>query len=100
MIDRKKLDEVIVAYKEYFPKHWKDERYKWEAIKHFQEHWDINADDFKSMLEISLDKTYNLLTSGYFYAKGMVVGFAEEEKNRAILCTMITGINEEFFRTS
>lgn len=79
MIDRKKLDEVIVAYKEYFPKHWKDERYKWEAIKHFQEHWDINADDFKSMLEISLDKTYNLLTSGYFYAKGMVVGFAEED---------------------
>ena len=79
MIDQNKLSEVIAAYKEYFPKHWKDERYKWGAIKHFQENWDINAPDFKGMLEASLDKTYNLLASGYFYAKGMLIGFAEED---------------------
>ena len=79
MIDKAKLADIITSYKEYFPSHWKDERYKWEAVKHFQDHWDINADDFQSMLEASLDKTYNLLTSGYFYAKGMVVGFAKDD---------------------
>ena len=60
-------------------KHWKDEKYKWEAIKHFQKHWDVNAADFKAMLETSLEKTYNLLASGYFYAKAMLVMFAEED---------------------
>ena len=79
MFDHAKLTEVISAYKEYFPKHWKDEKYKWEAIKHFQQHWDINAVDFKAMLESSLEKTYNLLASGYFYAKAMIVMFAEED---------------------
>ena len=85
MIDKTKLKEIIVAYKEYFPRHWKDEKYKWEAVKHFQAHWDLNATDFKSMLEAALEKTDNLLTSGYFYAKGMIVGFAEEapEETRA-----------------
>lgn len=79
MIDKAKLADIIATYKEYFPSHWKDEKYKWEAVKHFQDHWDINADDFPSMLEASLDKTYNLLTSGYFYAKGMVVNFAKDD---------------------
>ena len=79
MINQAKLAEVISAYKEYFPSHWSAEKYKWEAIKHFQEHWNINDPDFKNMLERSLDKTYNLLTSGFFYAKGMIVGFAEAD---------------------
>ena len=79
MFDHTKLADVISAYKEYFPKHWKDEKYKWEAIKHFQKHWDVNAADFKAMLETSLEKTYNLLASGYFYAKAMLVMFAEED---------------------
>lgn len=90
MIDKAKLAEIIAAYKESFPKHWKNEKYKWEAIRHFQKHWDINAADFKSMLEESLSKTYNLLTSGYFFAKSMIVGFAEEdpEATRAAFMTL------------
>ena len=46
MINGEKLLLVIAAYKEYFPNHWKDEMYKWEAIQHFQNHWDINAKNF------------------------------------------------------
>lgn len=79
MINTEKLQAVIASYKEYFPVHWKDEMYKWEAIKHFQDHWDINAPDFKKMLETSLEKTYNLLASGYFYAKAMLLSFAEDD---------------------
>ena len=50
MFDHTKLADVISAYKEYFPKQWKDEKYKWEAIKHFQKHWDVNAADFKAIM--------------------------------------------------
>lgn len=63
MVDLQKLAAVIAAYKEYFPAHWKDERYKWEAIQHFQENWDINSDRFLDMFMMATDKTFNLLAN-------------------------------------
>ena len=48
MINGEKLLLVIAAYKEYFPNHWKDEMYKWEAIQHFQNHWDIKIHVYKA----------------------------------------------------
>ena len=44
MFDQEKLVAVIAAYKEYFPNHQKDEKYKWKAIQSFQEHWNISAE--------------------------------------------------------
>ena len=79
MFARDSFTDVLVAYKKYFPNHFKDEKYKWEAIQHFQKHWDIQAPNFKEMLEESLAKTYNLLASGYFYAKAMLLEFAEAD---------------------
>jgi len=40
MIDLDRLKEALDAYKRDFARHWKNERYKWEAVKHFREHWD------------------------------------------------------------
>lgn len=76
MINLDKLDAVISAYKVYFLTHWEDEKYKWEAIKHFQEYWDINAPDFAEMLEKATEKTENLLTSFRFYPRNMLLHFA------------------------
>jgi 5-methylcytosine-specific restriction protein B len=58
MVNYEKLTEVIKAYKVYFPEHWKDEMYKWEAIQHFQKNWDINADSFADMFMTATDKTF------------------------------------------
>ena len=44
MIDIVKLRPILAGYKAYFPSHWEDEKYKWEAIKHFQDHWNIEAE--------------------------------------------------------
>ena len=79
MINEEILKRVETAYIKYLPKNFKDENFKWKAVKHFQKNWDIEADDFAMMLEMSLDKTDNLLTSGYYYAKSMIVGFAKED---------------------
>ena len=46
MINIEKLKPILAGYKVYFPSHWDDEKYKWEAIKHFQDHWDIQADAY------------------------------------------------------
>lgn len=40
VIDHSKLQEVITAYKKYFPTHIGDEIYKWKAVKQFQDHRD------------------------------------------------------------
>lgn len=77
MIDIVKLRPILSGYKAYFPSHWDDERYKWEAVKHFQEHWDIDAENFGEMFKQATDKTYNLLASGYAYPRGMVINFAK-----------------------
>lgn len=76
MINGEKLLLIIAAYKEYFPKHWKDEMYKWEAIQHFQNHWDINAKNFLDMFMESTEKTYNLLANMNNYPRGMIKSFA------------------------
>lgn len=77
MFDRFRLQEVLVKYKADFPMgHWKEERYKWEAVKHFQDNWDVNAPGFANMLTRSLAKTGNLLASMNNFPARMIQGFA------------------------
>lgn len=85
-IDLGKLNELVARYRKGFVANWKDESYKWKAVKHFQDEWDIETEDFAAMLERALDKTYNLLASGNYYARGMISGFAHAnpEKTRAM----------------
>lgn len=76
MINYEKLAAVIAAYKEYFPVHWKDEMYKWEAVQYFQKNWDINAENFLDMFMMATDKTFNLLANMNNYPRGMIKAFA------------------------
>ena len=79
MINIQKLKPVLEGYKTYFPQHWDGEKYKWEAVKHFQDHWDIDAGDFGEMFKQATDKTFNLLASGYAYPKAMITNFAKAD---------------------
>jgi len=79
MIDIVKLKPILAGYKDYFLSHWDDEKYKWEAVKHFQEYWNIDAEDFGEMFKEATDKTSNLLASGYAYPKGMIANFAKAD---------------------
>lgn len=78
MFNRFRLKDVLVQYQQDFiSKQWGEEKYKWEAVKWFQDNWDVNAPDFAEMLNRSLDKTYNLLTSANNFPRGMILGFAK-----------------------
>lgn len=72
-----KLQEVLEQYKAHFEEQWTDEKYKWRAVKHFQEHWDMDAADFAGMLARSLEKTGNLLASYSNYPREMILRFAK-----------------------
>ena len=91
MIDRFRLKDVLAQYKQNFvSKQWGEEKYKWEAVKWFQDNWDVNASDFAEMLDRSLDKTYNLLASANNFPKGMIIGFAKSapEEVRAMFLSL------------
>ncbi|MCD8296746.1 MAG: AAA family ATPase [Prevotella sp.] len=83
MFDKKLLQEQIIEYKNNFlPKWWKDEKYKWEAVKSFQDNWNIKAKDFADMLKRSLAKTGNLLASSYKFPKGRLIELATKNPDK------------------
>lgn len=78
MFNKQILKEALTEYKANFLKtQWNNEKYKWEAVKYFQDNWDINADNFAEMLKKSLSETKNLLASVNNFPSGMITKFAE-----------------------
>ena len=76
MFNEKKLLSILSAYKQHFPKHWEDEKYKWEAVQHFQNYWNIYAEDFCAMFMEATEQTSTLLTSVNNYPRNMIKAFA------------------------
>ena len=77
MYNQEKFNQLVNDYKKAFSDRWPEENYKLTAVKHFQENWDINAEDFPSMLNEALAETSNLLMSAKRFPKGMIVGYAK-----------------------
>ncbi len=86
-----------MQYKEVFvSEQWPNEKYKWEAVKCFQDNWDVNASDFADMLARSLAKTYNLLASMNNFPARMITGFAKvaPEEVRAMFIALFDESND------
>ena len=83
MIDQERFNEVLESFKQSFAWRWStdghDEQYKWKAVKHFQDNWDINAHDFAEMLRESIAPAYtkNLLASSGRFPGGMMSIYAQ-----------------------
>ena len=97
MFDLVRLNEALGKYKgSFISKQWPEEKYKWEAVKCFQDNWDVNAPDFSDMLTRSLAKTYNLLASMNNFPAKMIQGFAKEapEEVRAMFIALFDENND------
>lgn len=83
MIDKKAFSDALANYKKDFVAGWwADENFKWEAVKCFQDNWNIDAEDFAEMLKRSLAKTYGLLASMNNFPRQMIEGFAEKAPDK------------------
>lgn len=78
-INHSKFQDAISGYKKYFPVHISDEIYKWKAVKHFQDHWDIDAPEFLAMFLEATSAFDNLLTSMNHFPRLMVKEMCESE---------------------
>lgn len=56
-----------------------NETYKWEAVQHFQDHWDIQADDFGSMFKTAVKATDNLINNGVVQPTNGIIELAKHE---------------------
>lgn len=95
MVDREKFQSILIQYKQVFKERiWPDEKFKWAAVKHFQDHWDIHAEDFAKMFERATGKAFNLLASSHFYPRATILRFAQDypEDTRAMFIDLL---NEE-----
>lgn len=101
MFNQLRLKEALRQYKKDFViTHWNEEKYKWEAVKCFQDNWDIHAADFENMLSQSLSKTSNLLASTNNFPAGMIIEFAHAapEKVRAMYMDLFDESKDVFGR--
>lgn len=87
MIDRKKFDNLVKAYQNYFTNHkgkngesyWEGEEFKWRGIKTFQDNWDLDAQNLSDMIKHSLYGVSHMMVSQARFPEGMIEDFAERE---------------------
>lgn len=80
-MNRKKLSDLISNYMGDFDNiNDKNHReyYKWEAVKHFQDNWDIDAPDFAGMFKESVKETYNLINNRIVQPTNGIIKLAEK----------------------
>ena len=67
--NQNQIIDLIQRYKEFKKKEGHSgEFYKYEAIQHFQQNWNISAEDFAGMLKFALSKHFNLIYNISFKA--------------------------------
>lgn len=97
MINLTKLENYINGYKKGFlSQRWEEERYKWVAVEHFQNNWDINASNFGEMFARATNKTRkdktttDLLAYTRSFPRKMIQNFAarDAEATRAMFINL------------
>jgi len=68
----------IEKYKREFENIHNQEIYKWQAIKQFQDNFDIDSKDFYSNIELSLNRANNLLSSSLYFPLPMLLENTKE----------------------
>lgn len=78
MLNKEKLQKIIEKYMSDIDSR-RNEFFKWRAVKCFQDHWNIEADDLGKMLKESLSQTSSLLTSNHAFPLRMILNFAKAD---------------------
>ena len=82
--DEDEMRKVLRDYKADKVKfQWKEEKYKWIAVKTFQKYWNEENPNFADKLKKALSETGNLFSSQPF-PKEIIVKMAEKEPNEVL----------------
>ncbi|WP_298319296.1 AAA family ATPase [uncultured Aquimarina sp.] len=82
MTKKEEFVEKITPYFEKYKSLIKDSKeynevYKWELLKNFKKHWDLDAPDLLEMIKNSFPGNQSIWSSNNYYPIAMLQGFAE-----------------------
>lgn len=77
ILNQEVFNKAVAEYRKELPTTRPKELFKWQAVQWFQDHWDIDAEDFPTMLDMALAKTQSLLASNMFFPRKMIVELAK-----------------------
>ena len=78
-ISYENLKKIVNSYKSNLNSYLPEETYKFEAIKHFKDNWNIESSNFTEMLKKSLSQAGNLLVATMYFPGRMIIGMSEKE---------------------
>lgn len=73
------IEDALSKYTSDFSSKWKQEEYKWNALKIFHDNWDIDALDFADMLARALAQHKNLLDTSHAFPKSALIEIAQQK---------------------
>lgn len=76
------LDKIIKNYIEDIPNSYNadhDELFKWRAVKHFQDNWNVNNEDFVNMLKEATSETSIFVNNSMVQPLNGLIKIAEQE---------------------
>ena len=68
------FNNILSEYKKHFYARWKDEKYKWQAVKHYQDSQNSDFDSFADKFLVSTERHYNLLSTGSYWQPRSMIG--------------------------
>lgn len=74
-----KIKSIIALYKDDFIRINNEERFKWEAIHTYKKVWDIDTENFASMISSAFRNHGTLLRAGNYFPYKMLITFADAE---------------------
>lgn len=74
MIDKQKFADVLKRYKANFYSRWDEEKYKWQAVKRFQDVWKSFDLNFKDKFMKATEIHCNLLSTGAYWQPRSMIG--------------------------
>jgi hypothetical protein len=79
------IKKEIELYKSYIKSSNYDELYKWEALKNFQDNWDIEKNDFRTVYDKSFYSRYgnNLWANPHWFPKAVMLKLIDHDEERA-----------------
>ena len=90
-MNKENLNKLISNYMsnfDYINNEVNMEYYKWEAVKHFQDHWDIDAPDFAAMFKECVKETYNLINNKVVQPANGIIKLAEKPEATEVIRQM------------
>jgi len=73
------LNLILRNYIDRFDQLDQGETYKWVAVRHFQDNWNIDADDFGAMFKNAVQATYNMISNSRVQPTSGIVALAKQE---------------------